>query len=302
MLTFLATASAMSYEQAREQALFLTDKMAYELNLTEQQYDAAYEINLDYLMSVNTPDDLYAAYWTQRNIDLSYILLDWQYRAFCAASYFYRPLYWTAGVWHFAIYSRYPHRNYFYFGRPRIYVTYRGGHSWHHNGGHSWYKGRTFHHGHGIKRHGMRDRFDRGEFRHVGKRPGKPGQGMHANRPNARPDRRPQAGRQEPRRPQSSFRGNNRGPRTNRESSTRTTVRQNRGGNKGFNVGNGRRPSAGPAQRRPSNTFTPKRSASRPSVNRSAGARKSVGGAHRGGGGHRGAAGGGNKGGHNGRR
>ena len=32
MMTF-TTASAMSYEQARQQALFLTDKMAYELNL-----------------------------------------------------------------------------------------------------------------------------------------------------------------------------------------------------------------------------------------------------------------------------
>lgn len=33
MMTF-SSASAMSYEQARQQALFLTDKMAYELNLT----------------------------------------------------------------------------------------------------------------------------------------------------------------------------------------------------------------------------------------------------------------------------
>ena len=60
LATITATANAMSYEQARDQALFLTDKMAYELNLTEEQYDAAYEVNLDYLMSINTPDDLYA--------------------------------------------------------------------------------------------------------------------------------------------------------------------------------------------------------------------------------------------------
>ncbi len=50
----VSTASAMSYEQARQQALFLTDKMAYELNLTDDQYEAAYEVNLDYLMGVNT--------------------------------------------------------------------------------------------------------------------------------------------------------------------------------------------------------------------------------------------------------
>ena len=50
LLTIAATGHAMSYEQARNEALFLTDKMAYELNLTEAQYEAAYEINLDYLM------------------------------------------------------------------------------------------------------------------------------------------------------------------------------------------------------------------------------------------------------------
>ena len=52
MLTSTMAASAMSYEQARNEALFLTDKMAYELNLTDEQYEAAYEINLDYLMGV----------------------------------------------------------------------------------------------------------------------------------------------------------------------------------------------------------------------------------------------------------
>ena len=130
LLTFTLSARAMSYEQARQQALFLTDKMAYELNLTEEQYEAAYEVNLDYLMSVNTQADLYGMYWTQRNLDLSYILLDWQYNAFVAASYFYRPLYWDAGYWHFGIYARYPYRDYFYFGRPHFWNVYRGGHSW----------------------------------------------------------------------------------------------------------------------------------------------------------------------------
>ena len=62
-LTAITGANAMSYQQAREQALFLTDKMAYELNLNEQQYEAAYEINLDYLMDVNTVDDVYSVSW-----------------------------------------------------------------------------------------------------------------------------------------------------------------------------------------------------------------------------------------------
>ena len=118
LMAFTMSSNAMSYEQARQQALFLTDKMAYELNLTNDQYEAAYEINLDYHMSVNTVDDLYGAYWRYRNLDMSYILLDWQYRAFCDAAYFYRPLYFNAGYWHFGIYARYPHRDYFYFDRP----------------------------------------------------------------------------------------------------------------------------------------------------------------------------------------
>ena len=58
-LALTVQASAMGYEQARQQALFLTDKMAYELNLTEQQYEAAYEINLDYLLSIDSRDDVY---------------------------------------------------------------------------------------------------------------------------------------------------------------------------------------------------------------------------------------------------
>ena len=165
MMTF-TTVSAMSYEQARQQALFLTDKMAYELNLTEDQYEAAYEVNLDYLMSVDTYDDLYGAYWRQRNMDLSYILLDWQYRTYINATYFYRPLYWNAGYWHFGIYARYPRRDYFYFGRPHFYVSYRGGHSWRVNGNRSWYYGRSFGGPHpaGYQRVGMRDGFNRGDY------------------------------------------------------------------------------------------------------------------------------------------
>ena len=53
LFTMTVSANAMSYEQARQQALFLTDKMAYELNLTEDQYEAAYEINLGDRLGVN---------------------------------------------------------------------------------------------------------------------------------------------------------------------------------------------------------------------------------------------------------
>ena len=166
MLTVTISANAMSYEQARQEALFLTDKMAYELNLTDEQYEAAYEINLDYLMGVTSRDDVYGIYWERRNLDLSYILLDWQWNAFVAASYFYRPLYWDAGYWHFGVYLRYPHRDFFYFGRPHFYATYRGGHAWHHHGAHGYYHGHSNHYRgpHGAH-YGMHDRWNRGDFR-----------------------------------------------------------------------------------------------------------------------------------------
>ena len=167
MLTIAATGKAMSYEQARNEALFLTDKMAYELNLTDEQYEAAYEINLDYLMGVTSYDDVYGNYWERRNLDMSYVLLDWQWQTFCAASYFYRPLYWRDGFWHFGIYARYPHRDYFYFGRPVFYASYRGGHAWHVVGGRGYYYGRRDHFRPVGRTHfGMHDRWNRGDFRH----------------------------------------------------------------------------------------------------------------------------------------
>ncbi len=171
MLTIAASGKAMSYEQARNEALFLTDKMAYELNLTDEQYEAAYEINLDYLMGVTSYDDVYGDYWERRNRDLSYILLDAQWQAYIAASYFYRPLYWSAGYWHFGIYARYPHRDYFFFGRPAFYATYRGAHAWHLHGTHGYYYNHRHHFrpAAGRAHFGMHDRWNRGDFhRHHG--------------------------------------------------------------------------------------------------------------------------------------
>ena len=169
MLTLTLSASAMSYEQARNEALFLTDKMAYELNLTDAQYEAAYEINLDYLMGVTSQADVFGVYWERRNLDLSYILYSWQWDAFRAASYFYRPLYWDAGYWHFGIYLRYPRRDYFYFGRPHFYATYRGGHAWHLHGSYGYYHGHTSHFRPslpaGRSHFGMRNGYDRGDYR-----------------------------------------------------------------------------------------------------------------------------------------
>lgn len=236
VLGFAVAAGAMSYSQAREQALFLTDKMAYELNLTDDQYEAAYEINLDYLLSVNSDDELYGDYWRWRNIDFSYVLLDWQYRMFCEAAYFYRPLYFSAGVWHFAIYARYPHRDYFYFHRPTVYVSYRGGHSWRQNNGSSWYSGRTFGSRRGGNAHfGMRDGFKRGDYGRGNRQSfGSRGSRRVESRGNSGfGSRRDNSGSGFGSRSSSGF-GSSRGSGFgSRESSTRTTVRQPES-NRGF--------------------------------------------------------------------
>ena len=49
LLALGAAANAMSYKSARDQAFFLTDKMAYELYLSDDQYNAVFEINMDYI-------------------------------------------------------------------------------------------------------------------------------------------------------------------------------------------------------------------------------------------------------------
>ncbi|MBR1651923.1 MAG: hypothetical protein IJ692_00865 [Alloprevotella sp.] len=142
---------ALDYESARQQAWFLTDKMAYELNLTNEQYDRAYQINLDYFLSVNNPSDAFGYSWSWRNEDLRYVLFDWQYRLYSTVDYFLRPIRWSGFRWYYPVFDRYRY-GYYYFGRPAIYLSYRGGfgHRPHH-GGVSPYHGMHFSHGPGMR-------------------------------------------------------------------------------------------------------------------------------------------------------
>lgn len=238
LLVSVAGVCAMTYQQAREQAFFLTDKMAYELNLSEQQYEAAYQINLDYLMSVNTVDDVYALSWRQRNVDMRHVLLDWQYSTFCAASYFFRPLYWNAGHWHFGVYAHYPRHDFFYFSRPLCYAHYRGGHSWRDNGGASWYGGRVHDFRPNRPHVGMRDNYHRGGNRyetgrhHDGSsfrtgRPATPNRVDRVPQNHATPsrvDRVPRNNATPPRHEGNGAPQHNGRPNYSRESSTRHTV------------------------------------------------------------------------------
>ena len=118
----------MNYNAAKHEALFLSDKMAYELNLTAAQYEAVYEINLDYLMSLNGHGDVFGIWWDRRNADLRFVLNTWQFDKYMSLAYFYRPVAWKAGNWTFAVYSHY-NRGHFYHAHPKVFVTYKGGNS-----------------------------------------------------------------------------------------------------------------------------------------------------------------------------
>lgn len=255
VLGFSLSAGAMNYDEARQQAWFLTDKMAYELNLTPEQYDRAYQVNLDYLMSLRTASDCYGNYWNYRNIDMRYILFDWQYTLYSTIEYFFRPVRWVRSSWYYPVFDHY-RRGYYYFSRPTVYVSYHSN-GWHRRGHNdvSPYYGMSFRPG-----NGMRDRYHQGNN---GGRPGgrpsheapgynpshggqgsgvRPGQGngrpggnsgVNAGQNGSRPGSRPQGSSV------GSDRGRNRGGSSVRPSSGSGSSSRGSGVRSGSNSGRG---------------------------------------------------------------
>ncbi len=257
LLCFIAStfvAKAIGYEEARQQAWFLTDKMAYELNLTPEQYDRAYEINLDYFMSLRTPSDCSGYYWQYRNTDFRYILFDWQYNLYCTLDYFFRPVRWSHAAWYYPVFDRYRH-GYYYFARPRIYVTYQGG-IWGHRGRNtpSPYIGRRPEPGTGMRNHYQSNiggpSYGRPPQPRPGDRPGRP-DGNRPGRPDGNRPGRPDGNR--PGRPDGNRPGN--ADRPGRPNNGRPNY-----GNNDSRPGNGRpngnRPDNGrPDNNRPNNGY-----------------------------------------------
>ena len=157
MMSTAVCSAAMSNSKVRKETRFLTDKMAYELNLSTEQYNDVYEINYDFISGIRyLMDDVlrgeewalnrYYDYLDVRNDDLRWVLNNRQYGRFMQAAYFYRPVYVSGGRWSFRVYITYTNHNHFYFPRPYHYRTYCGGHyrTHYHN---SYYRGR-YHHPH----------------------------------------------------------------------------------------------------------------------------------------------------------
>ena len=145
--------AAMSNSKVRKETRFLTDKMAYELNLNTAQYNDVYEINYDFISGVRyLMDDVlrgeewalnrYYDYLDIRNDDLRWVLSRRQYSRFMQAAYFFRPIYVSGGHWSFRIYVTYTNANHFYYPRPYHYRTYCGGHNRVHYHNVSYYRGR----------------------------------------------------------------------------------------------------------------------------------------------------------------
>lgn len=177
--------AAMSNSRIRKETRFLTDKMAYELNLSTGQYNDVYEINYDFVYSIRylMDDVMRGEEWALdkyyrtldiRNDDLRWVLTASQYSRFIGVDYFYRPIYAGGGGWNFRVYIRYTNHNHFYFGKPYHYSSYCGGHyrTHYHN---SYYRGRYRHDfysgSHSIRDHRNYNTHRRSDFGTVTIRP-----------------------------------------------------------------------------------------------------------------------------------
>ena len=82
MVAIVTSASAMTFNEAREHAMFLTDKMSYELGLSPTQLNNVYEINLDFVMAAAIRGERLSTCLSRRDTDLRYVLSDYQYRIY----------------------------------------------------------------------------------------------------------------------------------------------------------------------------------------------------------------------------
>lgn len=264
--------AAMSNSRVRKETRFLTDKMAYELNLNTQQYNDVYEINFDFIYSIRyLMDDVirgyewalddYYNYLDVRNDDLRWVLSDSQYRRFLGLDYFYRPIYANTGGWNFRVYITYTNHNHFYFPKPPHYRSYSGGHYRTHFHNVSYYRGRYNHSyyrgNYSVRNDRVYHTNRRSDFGTVNIRPNT------STRPSSRPGTRPSTGTTT--RPSTG---------TTTRPSTGTTTRPSTGTTTRPSTGTTTRPSTGTTRpsttpgtsTRPGNSETKPSSTSRPTT------------------------------------
>lgn len=131
-------AQPMNYNAIRNNARFLTDRMAYTLGITNPMLiDDIYRINFDYIEGLNYYlDDIALGYryddymdiCAERDFALQMLLGDVMWHRLMAIDYYYRPIIFQNHRWHFGIYIHDHDRSFFHYSVPRYFADYRGGH------------------------------------------------------------------------------------------------------------------------------------------------------------------------------
>ena len=137
MLTSLAaSAQPMSVYAMRNNARFLTDRMAYTLGLSAALIDDLYYINYDYICGVNDYLDAVALGYRYddymeivyaRDYALRRLLTERQWALLMSYDYFYRPIAFNNHRWSFSIYLHDRRMDHFFYAPPRRFNDYRGG-------------------------------------------------------------------------------------------------------------------------------------------------------------------------------
>ena len=133
-------AQRMSIVAMQNNAMFLTDRMAYTLGIRDPYLiDEIYRINYDYIWGVNDYlDDVALGYYyddymevcAARDVALRNLLGYNIWNRLIGYTYFYRPIVFANHGWRFSIYDydRYGHRHYYYSAPRPIARGYAGGH------------------------------------------------------------------------------------------------------------------------------------------------------------------------------
>lgn len=223
-----AFAQPMNYNAIRNNARFLTDRMAYTLGIASMDIiDDIYRINYDYIYGINNYlDDIALGYryddyllmCQERDYALRMLLGDILWGRLITFDYFYRPIIFENRRWRFGIYAHDYNRGYYHYSVPRYYDGYRGGHFF-----------GAMHHSHGIgtRGPGMVHVERRGNMNgghpdmHRGTNNDR--QGMNQGRPGVNNDRQGMnQGRPEMNRGNNPTRGENYRPETNRGTTNRS--------------------------------------------------------------------------------
>ena len=174
-----AFAQPMNYNAIRNNARFLTDRMAYTLGIANMDIiDDIYRINYDYIYGVNAYlDDIalgyryddYLAMCAERDYALRMLLGEVMWSRIIGYDYFYRPIIFENRRWRFGIYAHDYNRGYYHYSVPRYYNDYRGGH----------FIG-VMHHSHGIGTRGP-------GMVHIERRGNQPNHHMNGGHPGGDP-------------------------------------------------------------------------------------------------------------------